>query len=586
MALTTSQQEAVDSQGNLLLFAGPGSGKTSTAIEKAFSILSDGKRSLIMTTFTNAAADEIRERLRRRFTLSGAALPETRVEVSSLDSLAWRHLRSCMRRHNRQLRLLSPKMVGPMLRGLMTDLGKDEADEISAWFERYQSALDRTPLMEQMREKCPPAIAVIASYYERLKVLGQVDLATAKRSVALGFNSAELPPFAATDLIVDEAQDCDALQLSMALSSAKVGIRTTLIADDDQTIYAWRGATGYEGLMSFVRGTDAKIVRLGENFRSHEEIVARSTRLIAFNNPHRVDKGQRSTKGLGGSARVHFFGNRQQEFEWIASEIARRSSDSESGNFAVISRRNIELDDIEDALTACGVVYARDGLSLWDRDEVIACLSFLKHAASADVSSLGVALAYASLPDSATREALDVAKDGWEATVADPTVANLGSKILRLRASLKAGESTVFIVEGIAAYIGLMREVGRVRPNKAAERRLDVVASVVGRMPGTVAARLELLLRSKRRQESDARVRLLTMHASKGLEFDTVFVAGADEREEHQTESEAPFERRVMYVAMSRPRRHLEVTFGGKLPRFIMEAGFRWSDVIQHKPPV
>ncbi len=151
MALTRSQQAAVDWQGNLVMFAGPGSGKTSTSIEKVMTILADPANKVLMTTFTREASSEMRQRLEKRFQDMGRAAPsEERLRISTFDSLTLWHMKIMT---NGRMKLLSPQAQAPRIWQLCKELDIGKFENHAPWFDAYQAVIEREPLLEEIREK-------------------------------------------------------------------------------------------------------------------------------------------------------------------------------------------------------------------------------------------------------------------------------------------------------------------------------------------------------------------------------------------------------------------------------------------------
>lgn len=598
MGSTPSQLAAIECDDHLILFAGPGSGKTSTSINKAVRVLDDPDRRLILCTFSVEAAGELRGRLERAFSAKGQPLPANRVQISTLDSLSYRHL-FAQPGIRSKLRLLSPPAQTPMLRSIIKELGLANLDELSPWLERYQSALDRDGVKQMLETERPDALALINAYLERLKSAGLVDLATIKRTCAIGMQRGTIPPFSvaghlATDFLVDEVQDSDELQLLMARTMADSGAVTTLVGDDDQTIYSWRSACGYKGMLGFIEHTKAKVVRLGENFRSHSEIVEVSTRLIAFNNPDRVDKQQRSMRGPGGNALCVSLRDLRDEAIWICEDIeAQIKEGTAPRTWAILARRNIALNEIEAQLAGYGIPYHRLGSSLWDRPEIVSYLHLLTFAATGSLESLSLTLSTLEISSALINQVLASVKadraflfggavDSIDADspIEKKKILQFASSVAMWQKQLKQGWISRVIDDAAEALVQWMRgekqaRIGDEEPVRIQRARqfIDLASEALNNRKGTLSERVRSLQRNKKDEPQPGEVRLMTMHASKGLEFDTVYLADCAEREDDGTMTAAADERRVLYVGITRAERNLRITFSGKLPLFLKQAG-------------
>lgn len=613
MALTRSQQAAVDWQGNLVMFAGPGSGKTSTSIEKVMSILADPGNKVLMTTFTREASAEMRQRLDKRFQDMGLAAPsEERLRISTFDSLTLWHMKLMA---NGRVKLLSPQAQTPRIWQLCTELGIGNFDNHAQWFDAYQAVIDREPLVDEIKEKSPTTIDLIEAYYDWLRSGGMMDLATIKRTVAIQMRDGNMPLLPFTHMLVDEGQDCDELQIQIAITQAQNGCNTTLVGDDDQTIYDWRSAAGYKGMIKFRNECNAEVVRLAENFRSHEEIVNHATQLIRFNNPDRIEKNQVAIKGEGGEVRVSSFPSLPSQADWVCGHISENLKPPYS--CAILSRTNINLDAAEAACKEYGLPYHRQGSSLWDRDDISAYTAMMTFWMSGGADMLSQALGLLGFD----RNTVNGLLSRLQATqlafrrghVPDvPGVSSEEGRVLeemsrafgKWRNEAKEAAELYDPTSGADAYELIIRESINIFPSwysslgAVAKRNgddhpkvtrmksgLEHVEKALLRISGHLKSRIRLLRTKKKEEVEEGQIRLLTMHGSKGLEWDNVYIIGADEREDDSTVTVGPAERRVMFVGMTRSRANLNVTFSGKMPIFMKEAGFRIEDV-QIEPPV
>lgn len=613
MALTRSQQAAVDWQGNLVMFAGPGSGKTSTSIEKVMSILQNPASKMLMTTFTREASAEMRQRLDKRFQAAGLPPPsEDRLRISTFDSLTLWHMKLMT---NGRMKLLSPQAQAPRIWQLCAELAIGKFENHAPWFDAYQAVIDREALIAEIKEKSPTTLELIEAYYDWLRSGGMMDLATIKRTVAIQMRDGnmELLPF--THMLVDEGQDCDELQIQIAITQAQNGCTTTLVGDDDQTIYDWRSAAGYKGMIKFRDETSAEVVRLAENFRSHEEIVRHATQLIRFNNPDRIEKNQVAVKGAGGYVKVSSFGTIVEQAKWACGHIAENLAAPYS--CAILSRTNINLDAAEAACKEYGLPYHRQGSSLWDRDDISAYTAMMTFwmSGGADMLSqtmglLGfdrgtvngllsqlqttqLAFRRGHVPDipGASNAEVFVLEEMSRAFGKWRQEAKEASSIYRPGASHDAYE--LIIRESVAIFPTWYSSLGANAKRNGDDHPkvtrlksgLEHVESALLRISGHLKSRIRLLRTKKKEEFEEGQIRLLTMHGSKGLEWDNVYIIGADERDDDSTLTTGPAERRVMFVGMTRARAQLNIAFSGKMPIFMKEAGFRFEDV-QIEPPI
>lgn len=603
MAFTPSQLAAVEHTGNLVMFAGPGSGKTSTSIEKVTRNLMQGTdQTQLMTTFTRESAGEMRNRLNQNFEKLGHPLvSEDRLRICTFDSLTLWHLRGHL---NGKLNLLNPVAQMPRLFQLCTELGIGRYDEHARWFDAYQSVINREALLEQIEAESRNSLKLIDAYYEWMKSAGLMDLATVKRTVAVQMHAGVMSLLPFNNMLVDEAQDCDELQILIATTMGQNGCRTTLVGDDDQTIYDWRCAAGYKGMIKFREDATADVVRLAENFRSKAEIVEASTNLIRFNNPNRVEKNQVAIKGEGGQITVASFDDIFAQAKWIASEIARTTAPPR--DVAILSRTNLNLDAAESACKIYGIPFHRVGSSLWERDDISAftamltfmlsgggdmlsqCMgllgfsrhtinSLLKEMSSTQLSfrrGNSIEINGASPDEQAVINDMSCCFGKWRLDVKD------------MAYEIVIGESVIAFANWYSSLGAQAKRDGRDHPKVTRLKSgLEHVERVLLSIDGHIKSRVRFLRQSKKNEPEPGVVRLMTMHGSKGLEWNDVYLLGADEGEDDSSVSQGPAERRVFFVGMTRARNRLTIAYSGKFPLFLAEAYINRSSVLINPKP-
>lgn len=591
MASTPSQQAAIECDRNLIMFAGPGSGKTKTSVDKAFRILGQGHR-LLMCTFSVDSAKEMRHRLDRVLHDHGIDSPAPgQLRVSTFDSLMLWYLRQ-----HREVNLLSPQQQFGLYRSLAREQGIKDPDEVIAWLGAWQSCVDRQALDVRMASDCPDARIFIDSYVSWMRSSGQMDLATVKRTVVLGIVEGRLPPLPFDHILVDEVQDSDELQMLMATYHGTHGRVVTLVGDDDQTIYEWRSATGYEGMCKFRDEAHAEVIRLGENFRSHTEVVGAASQLISWNNPDRVDKSQRAVRGPGGDVIAHGFASEEDQFDWVAADIAARGLNPL--DCAVIARVNRSLDGAEQALASAGIPYWRPSSSIWSKDEIQAFFALLRWLTKPSVSDLMLLLSYLKVTSATTSHMGQILQDAPQLFLRpdyEPSISGdaFGASVIdavqralqtwnRNLARNPEGELPIVLADAKDSFMAWVRrnepEGDRESPMSkrvlTVSRMIDITVQALLKMRGTLSQRMKSLLDANSRASDPPPnvVRLITMHGSKGLEFDRVYLVDCKDREEAILPQQLAAERRVMYVGMTRARQYLRVTFTGGPPLFVREA--------------
>lgn len=569
---------------NLIIFAGPGSGKTATSVKKGARILSQPESRLCMITFTTAGAGEMQERMAADFEKRGQHLPTSRLTTGTFHALTLRHYN---RYAKEKRKLMSPAARAGLLNSMLAHLEPADRSEYSLSLEKYQGSL------HPERLEFPAGIAdFIDEYHQRLRTVNAIDLAGTMRECVRGMQQGSIPLFQLTHMIGDEMQDADEIQLELMLLHAKAGVITTLVGDDDQTIYEWRSALGYEGLMHFARETGAKTITLAENFRSHSEIVSHAQMLISHNNPERVDKNPRAVRGPGGRIGMTSTSDIVRECANIARAIYLHRKEGES--IAVLARSNMELMLMEQALSGhqtddkedASILYKRDGQSMWQTPEVSALVCLLQALLKGQTSDLVAVLGLlkVSPPNRARLEhalgpTCGAFLDGHiplEINSAPKEelaeIKGLTDVTKRCRQHLRKGEIPFAIDGAVERVRQLLKQQPRARP-KQIDALLSAASSVLDVLKGTLSMRLATISRMQDSEADPTAVRLMTMHSSKGLEFDLVFMLNCSDPDDGSTLFNAHPERRLFYVGITRAKNRLVVSYSGKPVRFIAEAG-------------
>jgi ATP-dependent DNA helicase Rep len=609
--LNDQQAAAVQyAQGPLLVVAGAGSGKTRVIIEKIVHLVRQrglpGAR-IAAITFTNKAAREMKERLAARL----GAEPAGEITVSTFHALGWRILRGHaeLLGYRPGISILDEQDSQTVVRDLLPEGTAPEMVRLArAQLSRWKNqALAPGEIVADGHSGGETAIAgLYGRYQEHLSRLNAVD-----------FDDLILQPLRALQhedvrlewqqriryLLVDEYQDTNETQYRMLKLLAGEEGRLTAVGDDDQSIYGWRGAQP-ENLQQLARDYPGlHILKLEQNYRSCGTVLKAANALIA-NNPHVVEKRLWSGLHEGEAIRVMPCGDEREEAETIAAEILHRQYTSRAGwgDFAVLYRGNHQSRVLEQALREQRIPYhLSGGTSFFDRSEIKDAMCYLRLAVNPDDNT-----AFLRVVNTPRRD-IGVASRGIIAEFAGDRRLSLfeAAQSAECRARLPqraarslADFSRLLIETGdrgeradpIAAVEDLFDRIGfeawlRDQSDKPAqaEQRIEYLRELVawlGRLrddtPGhgltDLMGRLALLTGLDQEREPGQEVRLMTLHASKGLEFPHVFLAGVEEELlphrislEEDGEQE---ERRLMYVGITRARESLALTFAKNRRRY------------------
>ena len=605
--LNPRQREAVRYiDGPLLVLAGAGSGKTSVITRKiAYLVEQCGiqARYIAAVTFTNKAAREMKERVGK---LLGSQAADG-LTVSTFHQLGLRIIREERKALEMKtgFTIFDAEDSRKLIHDLLVQEHGAEGDQAGLIQQRISNWKNDRLLPEQALATAKgPADILVAQAYQRYR--------RALRAFnALDFDDLILLPTLLFEhhpdilekwqnrihyLLVDEYQDTNASQY--LLVRQLVGLRggLTVVGDDDQSIYAWRGARP-ENLIQLQQDFPGlKIIKLEQNYRSTARILKAANTLIA-NNPHVFDKQLWSELGHGEPLRVLRCVDEQDEVERVAAEIIghRLRHRRRWGDYAVLYRGNHQSRLLEIALQQNQVPYhLSGGTSFFSRNEVKDVLAYLRLLINEtdDNAFLRIVNVPRRKIGTSTLEALGgFANDRhcslgqacqWisaeqlpEASLRRLREFHQWIEDLRRQAQGATGVAVVRQLIQDIDYADWLLQLSS--SEDVAERRMgnvNVLVDSLERVMREEELALEeainrLLLRDLLEQQqeeetSQDRVQLMTMHAAKGLEFPHVYIIGMEENllphrvsvEEDNIEEE----RRLAYVGITRARETLTMT--------------------------
>lgn len=614
--LNDRQREAVfHPAGPLLVLAGAGSGKTRVLTYRlAYLVLSGQVRphQVLAITFTNKAAGEMKQRVTRLLggtaewawvsTFHSACARILRREASLLgyrsnfsiydeeDSV--RLVKHCLEDLHLDTKRFSPRAVHSVISTAKNRLV--DVDE----FARAQAPMAASSAEWVGSRHHEVVAAVYQRYQSRLLDLNAMDFDDLlMRTVdILRLFPERLAHYRAQfrQVLVDEYQDTNRAQYLLVKLLTEEHRQVTVVGDDDQSVYSWRGAD-ITNILSFEDDfPEAKVVRLEQNYRSYSMILEAANALVAHNRG-RKPKNLWTERGRGEPVVVFECRDEHEEARLVCEEIVRLLRERPASDIAVFYRVNAQSRVLEDMLVRQGVPYrVVGGTKFYQRAEIKDLLAYLRVLVNpADDFSLlrivntprrglgevaiGRLQAMAAERGISLREALAMAPEagvvtgaaaaaclrlgqdlGRWAAAATPTaeggkgkVAEVAQLVLKesgLTASLEA-ERTLEAegrLENLAEFVTVAREYDRSNPGGSLEEFLEEIS---------------LYAEADSVPEGEAVVTLMTLHNAKGLEFGVVFITGMEEGlcphsrslEEHKLEEE----RRLCYVGITRARDRL-----------------------------
>ncbi len=582
--LNDAQAEAVrTTEGPLLVLAGAGAGKTRVIVERILEIIRRGAspEQILAITFTNKAAAEMRERVLK-------ALPPgetTRPFISTFHSLGLHILKGhhkalgykrtpaiydrndSMREIKRALKSLDNEELEP--RAALGAISRAKGDGITA--------TEYTTSARNPREK---TIALVWQKY---------DVAL-RKDTAVDFDDLLSLPVRLLEehpeirekyrslwryMHIDEYQDTNKIQARLAGLLISESKNICAVGDIDQTIYSWRGAE-IANLISFEKTyPGAKTIVLEENYRSTKNILAAANDIIN-KNVVRVEKNLFTKNHDGHPLSLYQAFDETDEAGFVTRIIKEKIQEGASPrDFAVLYRANFQSRALEEQLLAGDVAYQVLGTRFFERKEVKDVISYVRAALFETPADIERALT--SVPRGIGKVTQLKMFQGKEAELTGATREKVFAFRTLLSKIKQAAENTI----PSAAISFVIRESGMEKLFKEDKlegpERLENLRELV-----TLAARYDtepvgegmekflesIALASEQDQIKEERnaVRLMTVHAAKGLEFPNVFIVGLEEglfpyEREDDEGTDKEEERRLMYVALTRAMQKIFLTF-------------------------
>ena len=390
--LTPSQQRAVEqTEGPLLVLAGPGSGKTRVITRRIARIIEQGvpPSRVLAITFTNKAAGEMAERVAR-------LLPGTRIWISTFHRFCARLLRSRAGAVGLKsnFTILDTDDQRRMIRSVVKDLNFDPVtfapERIAERISRAKNDLLSAEAFSQVRQERvgdlfdSVVVKVYPEYQRRLRESNAVDFDDLLLDVVQIL--AENPEIRQElderfrYILVDEYQDTNLAQYQIVAGLSRDFPNLCVTGDPDQSIYGWRGAR-IENILRFEADyPNAAVIRLEENFRSTKLILEAADRLIAHN-VRRKAKVMRTDNAEGAPVEVLQFADSRAEAEGVARAVraAVEAGSARWSDVAVFYRVNSLSREFETALTRNRIPYQlAGGFAYYDRAEVKDVLAYLR----------------------------------------------------------------------------------------------------------------------------------------------------------------------------------------------------------------
>ena len=607
--LNAQQRAAVDYAASpLLVLAGAGCGKTRVITEKIAHLISHhdiDPSKIFAITFTNKAAREMRERV------ANLVEQSDQLQVSTFHALGLLILQTDIRHtpYHYGFSILDSTETHKILQELLpAGIKKDAVYQLQWQISSWKNA----GLMPADIETGPPLLRETYQHYQKYMqdinaldfddmILQPLQLLTHHQEVLLRWQGK------VGYMLVDEYQDTNASQYRLLKLLVGRQGHLTCVGDDDQSIYGWRGAQPENLQLLNQDFPDLKVINLEQNYRSSKNILAAAHGLIEHN-PHPFEKKIWSDLGQGDLIRVNGFDTAEQEAMQVAADIEykRMSLKLDYGDFAVLYRSNHQARIFEQVFRSQQIPYhLSGGRSFFDFAEIRDLMAYVR-------------LLVNPQDNSAVLRIINTPKRG----IGAQTVQQLAALAQQLKISLLSacGQAAVVkqlpktvqqkvtdfhqmihrhqqmqaapdrVLKSLMAdmdYLSWVRATASQKQNKHNKTKLvedflrwvDAVCAKHAETMPDLLNTLALQGSQDDEQQPDEVVRLMTLHAAKGLEFPHVYLVGleegilphrnsldevdSDDEESHQVQEE----RRLLYVGITRAMRGLHLSYVKRRPQ-------------------
>ncbi len=593
--LNPPQREAVmHTDGPLLILAGAGSGKT-TVITRRIAWLIEEKGahpgSILAMTFTNKAAEEMRDRVAQL-----VSVPVAQLWVSTFHSFCTRILRREGDRTpvGRDFVIFDPSDQKSLMKQVLSELKMSEKQfHPRRVLEMISDFKNRCLLPEEaMEEALDPwtrkVLDAYTLYQKGLRNHRACDFDDLLLYTERLFREDAMQAIYGTRfqyLLVDEYQDTNRAQYQLVQHLARRHHNLCVVGDEDQSIYGWRGAD-IRNILDFQRDFPEAIqIKLEQNYRSSQSILDAASTVIA-NNAQRLGKTLWTDRGAGEPITFKLNDDGRLEAEWVVSKLQEARRYDADIKMAVLYRANWQSRQLEEALRAADMPYKLvGGTKFYERQEVKDLLSYLRLISNPyDLQSFRRAVSSPSRGVGPTTLGKIEAAIPENGTALDGVAILLKAGELKGRAGREmhrfvelfyraANEATALGLAGLvrwtlheSGYLQMLEDEGTLEA-EGRVRNLEEFLSAAAESESLGLRLAEFLDRVTLAADTDqldqaVELSLMTIHCAKGLEFPIVFMVGMEEevfpnRQARETDEGLEEERRLFYVAITRAKSKL-----------------------------
>jgi ATP-dependent DNA helicase Rep len=604
-SLNPSQREAIKYlDGPLLVLAGAGSGKTRVIVQKlAYLVEKCGysPRNIAAITFTNKAANEMRERVGKL--LSGKDAKG--MTICTFHALGMQIMReeAGLLGYKKSFSIFDTADTGKIISELLGAPDKQDIRLAQSIISNWKSGFVSPEQAEgQAKIEGEQRIArLYARYQETLRAYQAMDFDDLIRLPVDLFN--QFPEALLRwqqrlrYLLVDEYQDTNVCQYQLMKHLAGARASITAVGDDDQSIYAWRGASTANIQNLQKDYSNLKVIKLEQNYRSSQRIL-QSANFLIKNNTKLFDKNLWSEHGVGDQVRIFAAKDEDHEAEAVVLKLLAHKFEFRTrfADYAILYRSNHLSRIFEEQLRSQNVPYTvSGGTSFFERAEIKDLVAYLRLIANPDddpafiraITTPKRGIGNTTLEKLATYAGtrnISLFEAAFENAMEQQLAPRQHEELLifckfinRMQERAEKEECTP-VLNDLMSAIDYEAWLFDSHEPRQAETKWSNVTDFVGWINRKSAADEKTLLAmtqtialmnllESREEEADA-VSLSTLHAAKGLEFGHVFMVGVEEgvlpHQRSETPEQIEEERRLMYVGITRAQRSLQISYCNK----------------------
>lgn len=584
--LNDEQAAAFYDDGNTVVIACPGSGKTRLSIAKAVKyVLTLGVKSVVMVTFSRAAADQMRKRLADRIGKDMAA----QVKIGTYHGLCHELLRDFYKLKGKAYRVVKE---GPSRKFMLSARDRIASnisdDEVFEGIARIKATYLTD---EEVAERNDPISLIFAQYQETLAQFKGKDFGDLVRETTRLIIQGKLPAFGCKHLLADEFQDSDKMQWLWLIGHNNAGAKVHAVGDDDQSIYGFRNAMGHLAFSGLEKDIGARTHFLSTNYRCGRDIVWVADQAISVN-IGRISKQFKVGSSLPGQVLLSHYIDPTLEAEAVIQQYEQLVESGEikpiTNEFAVMHRTNFGLDYFDMAAVGCKYKVVREGgASFMNRPHVAQThAALMLGLVPRDRLGWVTAIELAGMSNDGYNRFNDYVQllpdttDMEDALYAIEWVDKLGKQDRTLfqeyRSALMDWLHKLEDLKGLDAadedyeqpVIEACEAFSRLTSKQSAKRDIRFLGrTVANKLHGTLLVRLKRVAQKEKPKEEEGGeaespvLRLMTLHSSKGLEFDAAWIVGVNAGTLPKTDCDLEEERRLYYVGLTRAMARIYISF-------------------------